>query len=66
MSISVPTGARTDGGASSLRKRPIAIESGADRSIAPNEVTTVPMMKSRAPNLPVTAFHWLCQRNASL
>src|SRR4051812_41422307 len=39
MSISVPTGARTAGGASSLRNRPIAIEIGPDRSIAPNDVT---------------------------
>ena len=50
MSISVPIGPRIDGGASSLRKRPIAIESGAEISIAPNDVTTVPMIRSRAPN----------------
>ena len=40
----------------------MAIDSGADRSIAPNDVTTVPMTKSRAPNLSKTAFHSLCQR----
>ena len=44
ISISVPIGPRIDGGASSLRKRPIAIESGAASSSAPNEVTSVPMM----------------------
>ena len=38
---------RTDGGASSLRKRPIAIESGAASSIAPKDVTTVPRIRSR-------------------
>ena len=42
ISISEPIGPRIDGGASSLRKRPIAIESGAARSSAPNEVTSVP------------------------
>jgi hypothetical protein len=66
MSMSVPTGTRIAGGASSLRKSPIAIESGAARIIAPKDVTTVPMMKSRAPNLLVTAFHSLCQRKATL
>ena len=51
ISTSVPIGPRTDGGASSLRNRPIAIETGAARSTAPNDVTTVPMIRSRAPNL---------------
>ena len=41
MSISVPIGVRIAGGASSERKRPIAIESGAASSMAPNEVTIV-------------------------
>ena len=40
MSISEPIGPRIAAGASSLRKRPIAIESGAAIRIAPNEVTT--------------------------
>ena len=61
MSIRVPTGARTAGGASSLRKRPIAIEIGPERSIAPKDVTTVPMIRSRAPNDPPfrLTFHTL-------
>ena len=63
ISTSVPTGPRIDGGASSLRKRPIAIESGAAIRTAPNDVTTVPMIRSRAPNLLTTGFHSLCQRN---
>jgi hypothetical protein len=29
---------------------------------APNDVTIVPMIRSRAPNLLVTGFHSLCQR----
>ena len=44
ISISVPIGPRIAGGASSLRKSPIAIESGAASSTAPNEVTSVPTM----------------------
>ena len=40
MSMSVPIGARIAGGASSLRKSPIATESGAASNIAPNDVTT--------------------------
>src|SRR5256885_783691 len=44
----------------------IAIESGADRSIAPNEVTSVPMMSSRAPNWLSVTFHCVCQRKPSL
>ena len=47
-----PDRAANHGGASSLRKRPIAIESGAANRSAPNEVTSVPMMNSRAPNTP--------------
>ena len=66
ISISVPTGPRTAGGASSLRKSPIAIESGAASSIAPKDVTSVPMIRSRAPNLLVTGLNSLCQRNPSL
>ncbi len=66
MSISVPIGPRIEGGASSLRKRAIAIESGAEIRIAPNDVTTVPMIRSRAPNLFVATFQSLCQRNATL
>ena len=66
MSISVPIGPRIDGGASSLRKRPIAIESGAEIRIAPNDVMTVPMIRSRAPNLFFTTFQSLCQRNETL
>src|SRR2546423_828835 len=62
ISISVPTGPRTDGGASSLRKSPIAIDRGAARSIAPSEVITVPMIRSRAPKRLVTGFHSLCHR----
>src|SRR5581483_10536570 len=62
MSTREPIGVRIAGGASSERKRPIAIDSGAESRIAPNDVTTVPMMKSRAPNSSKTAFHWLCQR----
>src|SRR5438552_8797644 len=65
ISISVPTVPRTDGGASSLRKRPIAIESGAARSTAPNDVTIVPMIRSRAPNLLVTGLNSLCQTKPS-
>ena len=65
ISTSVPIGPRTAGGASSLRKRPIAIESGAARMTAPNDVTTVPMIRSRAPNLFVTGFHSLCQMKSS-
>ena len=52
ISISDPIGPRIAGGASSLRKRPIAIESGAARISAPNEVTSVPMMNgARAEDL---------------
>ena len=40
MSISVPIGPRTAGGASSLRNSPIAIEIGAAIRSAPNDVTT--------------------------
>ena len=61
ISISVPIGPRTDGGASSERKRPIAIESGAARISAPKEVTSVPMTNSRAPKTSVTGFHALVQ-----
>ena len=53
-----------DGGASSLRKRPIAIESGAANRTAPKEVTSVPMMNSRAPKTSVTGFHVLFQTKA--
>ena len=49
ISISDAIGARMPGGASSVRKRPIAIESGAAISIAANDVTIVPMMKFFAP-----------------
>src|SRR5205085_10637927 len=62
ISISVPTGPRTEAGAGSLRKRPIAIDRGAASNIAPSEVTTVPMIRSRAPKRLVTGFHSLCQR----
>src|SRR5579884_3436888 len=66
MSISVPTEVRIAGGASSLRKRPIAIESGAESSIAPNDVTSVPTIRSRAPNRSSGAFQTSCQRKPSL
>ena len=66
ISTSVPIGPRIEGGASSLRKSPIAIDTGAASRIAPNDVTIVPMIRSRAPNRSVTGFHSLCQRNPSL
>ena len=62
ISISVPTGPRIAGGAISLRKSPIATESGPASSIAPNDVTIVPMIRSRAPNSLATGFQSLCQR----
>ena len=49
ISTSEPITPRIAGGASSVRKSAIAIESGAASSIAPNDVTSVPKMKSRAP-----------------
>ena len=51
MSISVPIGPRTAGGASSLRKSPIAIESGAAISRAPNDVISVPRMNCKRPEV---------------
>ena len=62
--ISEPTGPRIAGGASSLRKRPIAIESGAAMSSAPNDVTSVPMMNDLAPKTFVTGFQTSFQTNA--
>ena len=62
MSTSVPTGVLIHGGASSLRKSPIAIESGAARRTAPNEVTIVPMIRSRAPYSFSGAFQTLSHR----
>src|SRR3954470_472319 len=59
ISTRVPTGPRAAGGASSLRKSAIAIESGAARSIAPNDVMSVPMIRSRAPNWFSGAFQTL-------
>ena len=63
--ISAPTGPRIAGGASSLRNRPIPIESGAAMSSAPNDVTSVPMMNERAPKTFVTGFQTSCQTNAT-
>ena len=49
ISTSDAIGARIAFGASSVRKRPIAIARGPASRIAPNAVTSVPMMKLRAP-----------------
>jgi hypothetical protein len=49
-STSGPTTERIQRGASSVRKRAIAIAIGVARSSAPNEVTTVPKMNDLAPN----------------
>ena len=53
-----PTGVRSIRGASSLRNRPIAIAIGTAITSATTDVSSVPMMKLRAPNWPVTTFHW--------
>ena len=66
ISTSEPTTPRTAGGASSLRKRPIAIESGAASRTRRSDVTySVPMMKSSAPNSFVTAFQ-VCPEEAQI
>ncbi len=65
ISTSDPIGPRIDGGASSLRKSPIAIESGAASTSAPKEVTSVPRTNCAAPNCEVTGFQALDQRNES-
>ena len=62
-STSMPTGVRRRRGASSLRKRPIASDSGTARTSAKNEVTAVPQIRSAAPNWLVTAFHSFVVRN---
>jgi hypothetical protein len=64
ISISVPIGPRTAGGASSDRKRPIAIDSGAASRIAPNDVTSVPTMNCAAPNSLRTGFQLVDQMNS--
>ena len=46
-------------------KRPIAIETGAARSTAPKDVTIVPTIRSRAPNLFVTGFQSLFHRKSA-
>jgi len=55
--------ARTGRGASSVRKRAIAIEIGAAMMTAKSVVYAVPKMKSSAPNWPVTTFQVWCHRN---
>ena len=62
ISISVPIGPRTAGGASSLRKRPIAIESGAAMMTAASEVTIVPKMNVERAERRATGSHPLDQR----
>ena len=58
ISINEPIGPRIDGGASSDKKRPIAIESGAARYRAPNEVIErAEMNGSSAPNSLSDGFH---------
>ncbi len=62
ISISVPTGPRIDGGASSLRKSPIAIESGAASSTRPERGDDRPDDERRAPRTgSVTGFQALSQ-----
>ncbi len=61
MSISVPIGPRTDGGASSLRNSPIAIESGAAMRTAPKAVIIVPRMNCKAPKCRWTGSQVLVQ-----
>jgi hypothetical protein len=65
ISTSEAIGGRIAGGASSVRKSPIATASGAASSIAPKDVTSVPMMKFRAPyaSWPMTGFQTPCQMN---
>ena len=47
--MSVPTGPRSHGGASSVRNSAIAIEIGAARMSAPNDVSAVPNRNGAAP-----------------
>ena len=61
----MPTGVRSTRGASSLRNRPIAIAIGTAITSATTDVNSVPMMKLRAPNWPVTTFHWSLVRKPS-
>jgi hypothetical protein len=63
VSTMAPTGERSDFGARSARKRPIAIPIGAAISSASSEVIAVPQMKSRAPYWPETAFQVVSVRN---
>src|SRR4051812_45098405 len=65
ISTSDPIGARMTGGASSVRKSAIAIESGAASTTAPNDVTIVPTMNQRAPKTPVTGFQAVLQTKSS-
>ena len=55
-STSIPIGPRTLFGASSLRKRPIAIDTGAATRSAESEVNSVPKMNAAAPNWFVTTL----------
>ena len=56
ISTSAPTGPRSQGGASSVRKSAIAIEIGPAIRSAKSEVSAVPKMKAAAPNWLVTGF----------
>src|SRR5256714_14425735 len=54
---------RSHGGHNSVRKSAVPRERGTDISRASNEETTVPKMKGKAPNSPLTGFQVLVLKN---